>query len=275
MKITSKRQINEEMSINFEVQEIAKRLVRQVGAKINSNQIPFCTRTVLGYPNQQYAVYPVMINLFNGAVQKVIFRIHLFTFKDGMDFVHSDKYEAGGEYSPGMKLVHLNIYGIQREDGKGNIFDLRSAEDSLTHELLHAFQHSRGNVNLGKYYRHDIANDLTQPPYVRELSFGSYILCSGEIDANANQLYQELNRYQPKTAEEAYKMPTYMEFANLRNNLNKAFNIIESDEGKVSLIESLFNSKYESIKRFLLNGLKRCANKYSKVIAYHLQNLAK
>ena len=266
MLVTSKRQINEEMGISREVVKTADYLIDTLKNK-TKNGLPFNMRTVCGVKNQRFCRFAYGTNLFNGAINRVVFDVYVFDFDKVKYFADSGIFNDGGEYSPQNKTLNVKLYGFMNKTGdsvKAYYFD--GTYEILNHELMHAYEFSKGKRNPGKFYDYSGYMDNNSPDYVRAMSYSAYYFSKIEISAHASELFAELKTKAPKSVEEARSTNTYQSFLEEVNKAKSAMNIISKDDDMQAKIGEMFNSTYNAVRRYINYGIKLCRKKLERVI---------
>lgn len=293
--------LNEKMGVNIDVQNATNQIVDFLWKKIydedfltsdywleNSYKIRrggvlheiVYTECDLDAPND-------LLLEFANFVKQITFRI-LTTTKENTGRIENSLGGTLAYYNPNKKQIIL-YFPIIIEKGEGfRTYTKRYFAGLLSHELLHAFQHKFGDLNIGKYYEsvgdimNDIENSTTDLNELDDITKYKYIIASGlyyfsnaEIDAKANEFFQQLCNTSPANAEEAMKTKVYDEFKYEKNAVLLALSSLKtgSDAYDVkSYFEEKLNTKFYSLALFLRNGIKRAENKFDKVISYYFSD---
>lgn len=209
----------------------------------------------------------VNFNALNGAVESVVYRVHLMKQKRYPDIfpLYKENY-----YDTSHKQIALTIILI--EDDKGIRFD-RNMIPIIAHELVHAYQSNIAHIKKNRYYSKVAKLLRNNPnPKLKDFYFAIYYFTIGEINANANRLYAELSDFPRKpTFKECTKLSKcYREFLSTKSKFVNAISLINNDMKFQDKINFQLGDSYESIKKYALNNLRVAQTKFDKVIGYYL-----
>lgn len=265
MLVTSKRQINEEMGVSREVVKTADYLIGTLKNKIKSG-LPFNMRTVCGIKNQRFCRFAYGTKLFNGAISRVVFDVYVFDFDKVRYFADKGIFNDGGEYSPQDKTLNVKLYGFMNKTGDSvQAYYFDGTYEILNHELMHAYEFSKGKSNPGKFYDYSGYMNSDNADYIRAISYSAYYFSKTEISAHAAELFAELKTKAPKSLEAAISTNTYQSFFEEAKKAKSVLSTVAKNPDMRAEVGKEFNSTFEAVRRYINYGINLCYKKFEKV----------
>ena len=261
--------IKEISSINFDVQSVAKDISRKVEDYVKSGKLNFIKSSFIGYPTFETDTVRFECDYFKGTVKSINCIFYHLTAAQYLQY--KNYFDINGTYDKDNKQVNADIICMEDDNGK-MCYTLPNFEQTLVHEFEHGFQYQFGHLKNGKFYNKSIAayNNPKIDETIRQVCYGMYYFASSEIDAKANELYNELVNDNVQTKEEGLETLTYLEFLTAVQTVKTNLQTVENNPELKSAIEKLLNTRFQTIKKIILNNIGVCRRKYGKVISYYL-----